>query len=94
MVSAIKKKVGRLICVEIWVVAAKSMAELDSLKKGRISQIQAEYFRGVVRRNSSSMAIKEMNEGIRNDMQSIKERLTVAERAKSKVNQVIDNLKR
>lgn len=68
--------------------------ELDSLKKGRISQIQAEYYRGVVRKNTGSMAIKKMNEGIRNNMQAIKERLTVAENAKAKVNQIVDSLKR
>lgn len=68
--------------------------ELDSLKKGRISQIQAEYYRGVVKKNSSSMAIKKMNEGIRNNMQATKERLTVAERAKAKANQLADSLKR
>lgn len=68
--------------------------KLNSLKKGRISQIQAEYYRGVVKKNSSSMAIKKMNEGIRNNMQATKERLTVAENAKAKVNQIVDNLKR
>lgn len=40
------------------------------------------------------MAIKKMNEGIRNNMQATKERLTVAENAKAKVNQIVDNLKR
>lgn len=68
--------------------------ELDSLKKGRISQIQAEYYRGVVRKNTSSMAIKKMNEGIKNDMHSIKARIEVAEKAKTRINQVIDSGKR
>lgn len=68
--------------------------ELDSLKKGRISQIQAEYYRGIVKNNTSSMAIKKMNEGIRNDMQAVKARLEVAGKAKSKANQVADSLKR
>ena len=65
--------------------------ERDSIEQGRISQIKAEYYRGVVRKNSSSMAIKQMNEGIRSDMKSIKTRLEVAEKAKRKLNQVIEN---
>lgn len=63
----------------------------DSISKGRISQILAEYYRGIINKNSSSMAIKKMNEGIRNDMQTIKTRLEVADKAKRKINQVIES---
>ena len=66
----------------------------DSIKQGRISQIEAEYYRGIVNKNSSSMAIKKMNEGIKNDMHSIKARIEVAEKAKTRINQVIDSGKR
>ena len=68
--------------------------EKDSLTQGRISQIEAEYYRGIVRKNSSSMAVKKITEGMQNNMQTVKTRLEVAEKAKRKADQAIDSLKR
>jgi len=74
--------------------ASFDIAELGSLQKGYISQIKAEYYRGLVKKNSSSMALKAMNEAIKGDMQSIKSRLDVAEKAKRKLTQIIDQAKK
>lgn len=67
--------------------------EQDSLNQGRISQIKAEYYRGIVNKNSSSMAIKKMNEGIRNDMTATKTRLAVAYMAERKIDETINRAK-
>ena len=61
------------------------IAEKNSLQSGRIPQIQAEYFRGVVRKNSSSMALKKMTNGITQSMQAVKARLAVADMARQKI---------
>ena len=68
--------------------------ELSSIQKGYISQIEAEYYRGIVNKNSSAQAVKKMNEGIKGDMASVKARLEVADKAKRRINQVIDSGKR
>lgn len=61
------------------------LADKNSLINGRISQIQAESYRKIVRENSSSMAIKKMNDDIKDNMQAVKARLEVAEFVKSRI---------
>ena len=68
--------------------------ELDSLKQGRISQLEAESFRGIVKKNSSSMAVKKMNDTMRTNMQNVKARIKVADKAREKADRVTDSLKR
>lgn len=66
----------------------------EGIQQGRISQISAEYFRGVVKNNTSSMAIKKMGESIRQSMADTKARLDVAEKAKRKLGQMVETMKR
>ena len=66
----------------------------ESIEQGRISQISAEYYRGIVRNNTSSMAIKKIGESLRQDMSDSKARLDVAEKARRKVDQMVDTIKR
>lgn len=68
--------------------------ELDSLNQGRLSQIEAELYRSIVRKNSSSMAVKKINEAMSTKMQNVKTRIEVAEKAKRTADRVTDSLKR
>lgn len=66
----------------------------DSINQGRISQIEAEYYRGIVRKNSNAQALKKINGAISTDMKNIKTRLSVAYMAEKRLNDLIDRSKR
>ncbi len=59
--------------------------QMESLQSGRISQIQAEYFRGIVRKKSSAAALKDMKNAMAENVKAVKARLEVAENAKTKL---------
>lgn len=74
--------------------ASYDKQELSSYQKGYLSQIEAEYYRGIVKKNSSAQAVKKLNEAVKGNMSTAKTRLEVADKAKRRINQVIDGGKR
>ena len=63
----------------------RDVSRLSDIEKGIIPQIQAENFRSITRRLSSSMATKEMNKQIRETMQGAVDRYSAYQTAKTKL---------
>lgn len=62
--------------------------KMASLQSGRISQIEAEYFKGIVRKKSQSAALKDMKYAMAENVKAVKARLEVAENAKAKLKMI------
>lgn len=62
--------------------------KMKSLQSGRISQIEAEYFKGIVRKKSQAAALKDMKYAMAENVKAVKARLEVAENAKAKLKMI------